>query len=391
MEGMGESYTVEYIPIETDKVPYNFHIKLGDRTFIFTIKYNAQAELYTVDLKVAATREILCYGDPILYGRQLFNTVEDERFPQPVIIPYCIHGNEDRVTKENLGKTVQLYLHKRKGKRMSLFFIRSASLQIGTNRYSMDDGFYFEFEIPFYDSEELASVSFKIHNLSEATRKSIVKNLPIILNAGYEDDVGVIFVGIINGAFAQLNGTEWIVDISATAVLQEWLNTEINKTYMPGTDAENILRDLLNIFGVEVGRFELKENRIYPRGRICSGKMKDVLKKIVTEECGSRMLVRDNQIMINDPSAAIYSGALLTPNTGLLASQGDNSETLVATPDEAQSTKEEKDEKGETVKIKCLLNHHIGAGDIIQVQSKARSGVYQVISGTHRGSPDGEW
>ena len=274
---------------------------------------------------------------------------------------------------------------------MSLFFIRSASLQIGTNRYSMDDGFYFEFEIPFYDSEELASVSFKIHNLSEATRKSIVKNLPIILNAGYEDDVGVIFVGIITGAFAQLNGTEWIVDISATAVLQEWLNTEINKTYMPGTDAENILRDLLNIFGVEVGRFELKENRIYPRGRICSGKMKDVLKKIVTEECGSRMLVRDNQIMINDPSAAIYSGALLTPNTGLLASQGDNSETLVATPDEAQSTKEEKDEKGETVKIKCLLNHHIGAGDIIQVQSKARSGVYQVISGTHRGSPDGEW
>ena len=270
---------------------------------------------------------------------------------------------------------------KGRDRRMGLFFIRSASLQIGTNRYSMDDGFYFEFEIPFYDSEELVSVSFKIHNLSEATRKSIVKNLPIILNAGYEDDVGVIFIGIINGASAQQQDTEWIVEISATAVLQEWLNTEINKTYMPGTDAENILRDLLNIFGVEVGRFELKENRTYPRGRVCSGKMKDVLKKMVTEECGSRMLVRDNQIMINDPDSPVNSGVLLTPYTGLLASQGDNSETLVATPDEAQSTKEEKDEKGETVKIKCLLNHRIGAGDIIQVQSKARSGVYQVVRG----------
>ena len=274
---------------------------------------------------------------------------------------------------------------------MSLFFIRSAYLQIGTNRYSMNDGFYFEFEVPFYDSEELVSVSFKIHNLSDATRKTIVKNLPIILNAGYEDDVGVIFVGIINGASAQLQDTEWIVEITATAVLQEWLNTEINKTYMPGTDAENILRDLLDIFGVEVGRFELKENRTYPRGRVCSGKMKDVLKKMITEECGSRMLVRDNQLMINDPDAAVYSGVLLTPYTGLLASQGDNSETLVATPDEIQSTKGEKDEKGETVKIKCLLNYRIGAGDIIQIQSKARNGVYQVISGVHRGSPDGEW
>lgn len=115
MEGMGGSYTVEYIPINTDKVPYNFHMKLGDRTFVLTIKYNEQAELYTADLKIAATGEILCYGDPILYGRALFNTVEDERFPQPVIIPYCLHGNADRVTKENFGKTVQLYLHERKG------------------------------------------------------------------------------------------------------------------------------------------------------------------------------------------------------------------------------------------------------------------------------------
>lgn len=255
----------------------------------------------------------------------------------------------------------------------------------------MDDGFYFEFEVPFYDSEELASVSFKIHNLNEATRKSIVKNLPIILNAGYEDDVGVLFVGTINGASAQLQGTEWVVEISATAVLREWLDAEVNKTYMPGSDAEGILRDLLDIFGVEVGRFELKENRTYPRGRVCSGKLKDVLKRMVTEECGSRMLVRDNQIMINDPESAVYSGVLLSPDTGLLASQGDNSETLVMTPDEAQTTKEEKDGKGETVKIKCLLNHRIGAGDVIQVQSKARNGTFRVVSGTHKGSPDGEW
>ncbi len=114
MEGIGRTYSVEYIPVDTEKVPYSFHIKLGDRTYVFTIKYNAQAQLHTVDLKIASTGEVLCYGDPVLYGRALFNTVEDERFPQPVIIPYCIHGSVDRVTVENLGRTVQLYLHERK-------------------------------------------------------------------------------------------------------------------------------------------------------------------------------------------------------------------------------------------------------------------------------------
>ena len=103
------------------------------------------------------------------------------------------------------------------------------------------------------------------------------------------------------------------------------------------------------------------------------------------------MLVRDNQIMINNPESAIYSGVVLTPQTGLLISEGDNSEVLVTTPDELQSTKEEKEEKGETEKLRCLLNYRIGAGDFVQVQSKKRSGIYQVVSGTHKGTPDGEW
>lgn len=114
MDSIGKTYTVEYIPVDAGKVPYSFRIKLGDRTFVFTIKYNGQGGFYTVDLGIAATGDTLCYGDPVRYGRAMFNTVEDERFPQPVIIPYCIHGEEDRVTERNFGKTVQLYLHDRK-------------------------------------------------------------------------------------------------------------------------------------------------------------------------------------------------------------------------------------------------------------------------------------
>ena len=72
---------VSYIDIDTSKVPYKFSVKLDDRTFTFCIRYNEQGGFFTADLSVTSTGEVLVYGDIIRYGRPLFNTVEDERFP----------------------------------------------------------------------------------------------------------------------------------------------------------------------------------------------------------------------------------------------------------------------------------------------------------------------
>ena len=84
---------VSYIDIDTSKVPYKFSVKLDDRTFTFCIRYNEQGGFFTADLSVTSTGEVLVYGDIIRYGRPLFNTVEDERFPVPVIIPRCLTGD----------------------------------------------------------------------------------------------------------------------------------------------------------------------------------------------------------------------------------------------------------------------------------------------------------
>ena len=148
------------------------------------------------------------------------------------------------------------------------FFTRSATLQIGPLKYSMDDGFYFEFEVPFYDSDQLVTASFTVNNLSETSRSGIQKNQVVILNAGYEDDVGVLFVGQVTSCSHRQNGVEWQTKITATAALDQWLNRQINKTYAENTKAEDIVRDLLNIFGLEVGVFQLVENVSYPRGRV---------------------------------------------------------------------------------------------------------------------------
>ena len=104
---------VQYIDVDVSKVPYTFSIKLTDRTFNFTIKYNQEGGFFTVDL-LDVNGNVLAFGDIVRYGRPLFNVVEDERFPIPVIAPVCITNDDiSEVTWDNFGRDVKLYLYER--------------------------------------------------------------------------------------------------------------------------------------------------------------------------------------------------------------------------------------------------------------------------------------
>ena len=271
------------------------------------------------------------------------------------------------------------------------FFIRAATLQIGPLKYNMGDGFYFEFEVPFYDSDQLATASITIYNLSETSRKGIQKDQVIILNAGYEDDLGALFVGQVSGVTHKQSGVEWQTKINATAALSQWLEKQINKTYAEGSKAEDIVRDLLNMFGLEVGMCQLVENVVYPRGRVCCGKIKDILTEIVVNECRSRLLIRSNQIIINNPADGVTMGYLLTPQSGLLMASSDSDSTDIASQQNAGSSAEEKAAEEKTWKRQCLLNYRMGPGDIVQIQSRELNGKFMIVSGKHKGSPTGSW
>ena len=81
---------------------------------MFTIKYNEVGKFFTADLE-SSDGESLVYGDIVRYGRSLFGSVEDERFPLPVIIPQCLtEEGISEVTLENFGQQVKLYLHERR-------------------------------------------------------------------------------------------------------------------------------------------------------------------------------------------------------------------------------------------------------------------------------------
>jgi len=103
---------VDYIPIDPKLCPYNFSIRLTDRTYRFTVKYNTLG-FFTLDLQ-DSMGNYLIIGEPVLYGEQLFTSHENEKFPLPAIFPLALTDpSVDKITFDNFGRDVKLYLYPR--------------------------------------------------------------------------------------------------------------------------------------------------------------------------------------------------------------------------------------------------------------------------------------
>ena len=269
------------------------------------------------------------------------------------------------------------------------FWIRAATLVIGHNKYSLEN-MDFSFEIPFEDTDEPPVATIKVTNLAASTRAGIKRNDPVILNAGYEGDVGCLLVGKVVGLTHKQSNVDWVSTFTVQPCADEILGSRINKTYAKNTKASVIIRDLLNIFGVEVAKCELSKDKVYPRGRVCRGKMKQVLTEIIVNECKSRFIIRaTGQIYITAANGAINNGVVLTSATGLLRS--DEEKVTIPLETAENSQKKGKDREDDWISRSCILNYRIATAEQVKIQSKDLNGKFVVKEGKHSGSRTGKW
>ena len=270
------------------------------------------------------------------------------------------------------------------------FWIRDATLVIGNNKYTLD-GLNFSFEIPFEDSDEPPVATIKVMNLSANTRANIKKNDPVILNAGYQGDVGCVLVGKVAGLKHKQANVDWTTTLTVQPCADEILGKLINKTYAENITATAIVQDLLNIFGVEVGWCELSINTSYPRGRVCRGNLKQVLTEIVVSECKSRFIVRaTGQVYITKADDGINNGLTLTPANGLLRADEEKVAIPIETKSNSQKTGEDRDDD-DHISRSCLLNYGIATAEVIKIQSSDLNGKFIVSKGKHTGGRTGDW
>ena len=186
------------------------------------------------------------------------------------------------------------------------------------------------------------------------------------------------------------NNVDWTSTLTVQPCAEEILGRIVNKTYTENVKASAIIRDLLNIFGVEVARCELSIDTSYPRGRVCRGNLKKVLTEIVVNECKSRFIVRTTgQVYITKADDGINNGVTLTPATGLLRSDEETVAIQVETDLNSQKTGE--DRKEDTISRSCLLNYSIATAEVVKVQSSDLNGRFIVVKGSHKGGRTGDW
>lgn len=95
----------QYINIDKSAIPYRFEIELRSEMFEFEVRYNEDYEFFTIVLYKDG--EYLA-EEKLVYGKELFEEVEDVRFPKVDIVPNDPGGLQKKITYQNLNETVFL-------------------------------------------------------------------------------------------------------------------------------------------------------------------------------------------------------------------------------------------------------------------------------------------
>ena len=259
---------------------------------------------------------------------------------------------------------------------MSLFrrkieVIIGQSIKI-TNVMNENEELFIEFSIVLEDAEEPNRATLKIYNLSNDTINRIKRNDTVIINAGYEGDVGTIFAGGIILKEVLYNKTEKVLTLEIQDALSNWLDKKISKTYVAGTKASEIIRDLTNQIGIEIGLIELENDIVYERGRTLNTTLRNALKDIV-KDTGSKLYSNKNKLYITKRTTGINIAVVLNSETGLIDSPTPFTELGEFVGD--------TDFSG--FNVETLLNHRIGINTILQIQSKTANGFYRVLKCRH--------
>lgn len=254
---------------------------------------------------------------------------------------------------------------------MSRFWKRKIEL-IGGGKSFTNDMLEIDFRVPFDDDDEPNISTIEIYNLSNDSINAVTKGKNIILNAGYEGNVGTILQGTIESCHTRWEGVDKITRLTVAEGSEQWLTAYVSKSFKPGITATAILRDLTGQFGMELVDFKLENDKTYPRGRSVSGMLQSVMRQIV-QETGSKFHISNGKIYIRPWSSGNETGFLLNSDTGLI---------------ESPQPFEEQDADGSVksgYKVKMLLNHRVNVDSIIRIESKTVTGNFRVQKGTHYG------
>ncbi|WP_223068477.1 phage protein [Paenibacillus caui] len=251
-------------------------------------------------------------------------------------------------------------------------FGRVAEVVTGHMKFSMKD-FNIEASVPF-DADALPNESeIKIWNLSDQTVNRLKAGQPLILNAGYEGDIGLVLQGQISNVRTAWDGVDKITTIYVLDSEDFSKKKAIDIAFAKGTYASSILRQLAAKANLPVALIELYKDIRYENGYSASGKIMEIIGK-VAGDCQTRAYINKAKLYIRNLRKGPANVFRLNVNTG-----------LIGTPESFV----EEGVKG--YNLKQQLQYRVTTASAIDLDSSVYQGRLYVRSGTHRISRSGDF
>ncbi len=229
-----------------------------------------------------------------------------------------------------------------------------------------------EFDIPFDDDTEADEAEITVYNLSDTTIQNIKTGEQITVTAGYGDDTGIIFSGIISKPKTYHSGIDRVTEIRAIDNNQLKEREIESISYAEGTPASQILKDLVGKVGLPVAVFSLKRDHVYKDKATVEGGLMDNIRNYA-KVCGVSAYICKGQIYVRHILDGDSLEFTLSADTGLLE----------LSEFEEEVTAEDFTDTVHGYELTMLLQHRVATASLIKVSSRNVSGTYRVREGSH--------
>ena len=239
---------------------------------------------------------------------------------------------------------------------MTQYWSRKVSLIVATNDKALDlSELHIVFSVSQQDIQSPNSAIIRIYNAADATVFSIQEEFTrIVLQAGYEGSMGVIFDGEIKQIkIGRENATDTYLDMFCADGDSAYNFAVVNTSLAAGSRPIDVVKAVCtatNPYGVTEGYVpDLPLNQL-PRGKVLFGMARDTMRDLANG---------------TDTSWSIQAGKLtVVPITGYLPGQA-----IVLTSKSGLIGRPEQTQDG--IKAKSLLNSQMAVGGRIQIDNKS--------------------
>lgn len=199
------------------------------------------------------------------------------------------------------------------------------------------DGHHFEFEIQKTLKRDPNSCVLQIFNLNEAHRAELQelqpkagakRGIPVKIEAGYGDDMSLLWLGDLRTVFSQRSGADWSTRLSSGDGEKAIQNATIALPMGAKTDIGTALRAVVKYLGVDPGNLDSVAGSIrlraggsqFPAPKILHGQAARVVDDIA-RSAALEWSIQDGALQFLPAGKASTEQAFfLSPDTGLIGS-----------------------------------------------------------------------